>query len=558
VVRRSLLVVGLDGATLDLIRPWADEGRLPTLAGLMERGAWGRLRSTVPAATFPAWTSLVTGLNPGRHGVLDFTERIPGTYRVRFVNGSARRAPAVWTRLSRAGGRVAALTVPATYPPEPVNGIMVSGFDSPLATAIDGSFVHPRDFHREVRRLVGRVPFADFQEVAIGPGWHVTALARLLDGLDRRAALTRLVVGRERWDLCMVVFGESDTVAHHFWRFHDPASPRHEPNAALADGIRRVYEALDRALGAILAAAPSDTTVAVVSDHGSGGASDRVIHLNRRLAAAGLLAFRRPGAGRAAGWLRGAALRAVPGRWQGALLRRLPGAAGRLEGMHRFAGIDWRGTVAYSEELDYHPSVWINLRGRDPEGTVAPEAYEATRARVAAALAAWRDEQGRAVVGRVWRREEVMHGPFTNGAPDLLLELAAADGYTPSCLRSDGPGPELRRLERSEWGGGKGRGMNGAHRPDGLVVLAGPGVAPTGELPPAHVVDVAPTLLALSGRPVPRGLDGRPIAAALTEAAAFDDDPSGPEDARPVHPDHEATRDLAARLAALGYLEPEP
>jgi len=133
-----LLVIGLDGATLDLVRPWAAAGRLPVLAGLMARGAWGPLRSTVPAATFPAWTSLTTGVNPGRHGVLDFSERVPGTYRVRFVNGSWRRAPALWTRLSAAGRRVAVLTVPATYPPEPIDGVMVSGFDSPLTTAIDG------------------------------------------------------------------------------------------------------------------------------------------------------------------------------------------------------------------------------------------------------------------------------------------------------------------------------------------------------------------------------------------------------------------------------------
>src|SRR4029077_19069517 len=121
-----LVVVGLDGATLDLIRPWVADGTLPHLSRLCDRGAGGRLRSTIPPATFPAWTSLVTGVNPGRHGVLDFAERVPGTLRVRFVNGSWRRAPALWTLLGEAGHRVAVLSVPATYPPEPVRGLMVS------------------------------------------------------------------------------------------------------------------------------------------------------------------------------------------------------------------------------------------------------------------------------------------------------------------------------------------------------------------------------------------------------------------------------------------------
>src|SRR5262252_6541434 len=102
-MRAPLLVIGLDGATLDLVRPWVAAGRLPVLADLMARGAWGPLRSTIPAATFPAWTSLVTGVNPGRHGVLDFSERVPGTYRVRFVNGSWRRVPALWSRFDDAG-----------------------------------------------------------------------------------------------------------------------------------------------------------------------------------------------------------------------------------------------------------------------------------------------------------------------------------------------------------------------------------------------------------------------------------------------------------------------
>src|SRR5207247_6725154 len=112
---------------------------------------------------------------PGRDGIFDFSARVPGTYRVRFVNGSHRRAPALRTRFSAAGRRVAVLTVPATYPPEPVAGVMVSGFDSPLATAIDGSFVHPRALYGEIQGLVGRLPFADLQEIATGTGRPATA-----------------------------------------------------------------------------------------------------------------------------------------------------------------------------------------------------------------------------------------------------------------------------------------------------------------------------------------------------------------------------------------------
>jgi len=548
-------VIGLDGATLDLVRPWVAAGELPALGALLARGAWGRLRSTVPAATFPAWTSLVTGVNPGRHGVLDFTERVAGTYRVRFVNGSWRRVPALWTRLCAAGRRVAVLTVPATYPPEPIDGVMVSGFDTPLTTAIDGSFVHPRAFHADIQRLVGRVPFADFQEVATGPGWHEHALDRLLDGIERRATLAEALLRRERWDALMVVFGESDTVAHHFWRFHDRRSPRHAP-APFADAILRVYRALDAAVARLVAAAPPDAAVALVSDHGSGGASDRVVHLNRRLAETGLLAFQgRPRA--RTGALRAAALRVVPTRLQAPLLRRMPGAAGRLEGLHRFRGIDWSRTIAYSEELDYHPSVWLNARGREPDGVVDASDYERQRARVADVLTTWRHVDGTPVVERVWRREELYAGPFASRAPDLLLELATVGGYSPSCLRSEGPGAAIRTLAPREHGGGKGRGMNGAHRRDGLVVLCGPGVRPAGELAAAEIVDILPTLLALAGMPVPAGLDGRPIAAALEQSPSLVDDGVVDDETPREWPYDAAESDaVAARLVALGYVEP--
>jgi predicted AlkP superfamily phosphohydrolase/phosphomutase len=550
-----LLVVGLDGATFDLIEPLVAAGRLPVLAELMKRGAWGALRSTLPAATFPAWTSLVTGVNPGRHGLLDFTTREPGSYAIRFVNGSYRRTPALWTRLCAAGGRVAVVTVPATYPPEPVNGVMVSGFDSPLATEVDGRFVHPRAFHAEIRRLVGRLPFADFQETSIGPGWHEAALARLLEGVAKRTTVVEHLLRQEHFDAVMVVFGESDTVAHHFWRFWDPGSPRWVASPH-ADAIGRVYAALDAGLGRLLAAAPSDAVVAVVSDHGSGGASDVALHLNRRLAECGLLRFRSAGGG-PAGHLRSAALRLVPHRLQGPALRNLPGFAGRLEGQYRFGGIDWSETVAFSEELDYHPSVWLNVRGREPDGVVDPGRYDDVRAQVVAALESWEHRDGQPVVDRVWRRDELYHGPAVDGAPDLLLELALRKGYSPSCLRSGGPGPSVRSLTADEFEGGKGAGMNGAHRRDGMFLLAGPGVRPGGRGATRDIVDMLPTLLALVGQPIPQGLDGRVmtdvISVRSTEVAdAF------PEGAAPAPYGPEAEAAVAARLAALGYLEPLP
>ena len=134
-----VLIIGLDGATFDLIGPWARTGELPTLATLMSQGAWGRLASTLPPFSFPAWTTFMTGVNPGQHGIFDFTQRRPGTYEVEFINATYRRRPSVWQVLSRARRRVGVMGLPATYPPETLNGFLEGPEGADLVDGADGS-----------------------------------------------------------------------------------------------------------------------------------------------------------------------------------------------------------------------------------------------------------------------------------------------------------------------------------------------------------------------------------------------------------------------------------
>jgi predicted AlkP superfamily phosphohydrolase/phosphomutase len=560
-----LLIVGLDGATFDLVEPWAADGSLPHLARLMEAGARGRLRSTVPPATFPAWTSLMTGVNPGRHGIFDFTRRLPGTYRVEFLNATYRRVPSVWRLLSDAGRRVAVMGLPATYPPEPLNGLLISGFDAPVATGIDRSFVYPEALYDEIREAVGPYEITDFQELHVGPGWHEMALEKLLAAARRRTEIAAYLLDREAWDCFFVHFGETDTVAHHFWAFHDAGSPRHDaPGVAEAAGlgqaIHTVYRAVDRAVGELVAHAGEGATVAIVSDHGSGGTGEGVIHLNRWLAEQGWLRFARPGPGeRATARLKqlGLALPSPVQEWAfRGPLRRL---VGRLESGVRLAGIDWAATRAFSEEVNTLPGIWLNVRGREPEGTVAPGSeYERLRMAIVERLAAWRNPAtGEPVMARAWRREELYHGPAVADAPDVVLEPAPDRGYAYTFLSSGGrPGEALRSLGPGERLGAKGGSMNGSHRPEGVCLLAGAGVRRGARLAGARIVDVAPTLLCLLGEPVPGDLDGRVLAEALHaggEVAAGAAAPARAGDAQPYSAEQAAV--VAGRLRGLGYGE---
>jgi len=523
-----LLLIGLDGAEPSLLGPWMDSGALPNLAALRARGIFMPLASTRPPVTFPAWTTCVTGVNPGRHGVFDFTEMMPGAYGLRFVNSGRRRVPALWNILDAAGKRSCVLGVPGTYPPEPLNGVMVSGFDSPVTTGVDRSFVYPAERYASVREW----RFADFQEHDIGPGWHARALEKLFAGVERKAAMAEQLLREEPWDFFMVVFGESDTVSHHFWLFHDENSPRHRPG--FDDAILRVYQRLDHAVGKLIAAAGEDVVVGVVSDHGFGGAGTGVVHLNNWLAENGYLTWNSSDRD---SLLKRMALTVIPEGWRGAIFRKFEGLAAKAEAHSRFGRIDWSCTTAWSEELNYFPTIRVNLAGREPGGQVSARDYGAFVDELCAKLEAW------APVARAWPRAALYDGPEVEHAPDIILELALEDGYSHSCLRSAPGGPFFRRIREGEALGGKERGMNGTHRDPGVLLLSGPVTSPG-----ASLADIAPTVLDIVGVSGPN-MDGN----SLFGGRGAETEVERPAWAAPYSDAEEEI--IAARMRALGYLE---
>jgi predicted AlkP superfamily phosphohydrolase/phosphomutase len=536
-----LLVLGLDGATWDVIEPLA--GDLPNLRRLWTGGARARLRSTTPPMTLPAWSSILTGVNPGRHGFLDFTRRIPGTYRLEFLNATHRGVPTLHELLSARGQRVASIAVPTTWPPSAVDGIVVSGFDSPVATTVEASHCHPSGVYDELRRRFGGLRFADFQEAAQGPGWHAHALGTLLREVGRKEAVCDLLLARERWGSFMVVFGESDTASHHFWAFHDRSSPRHRPG--LPHALGDVYRRLDAAVGRLSARAD---LVCVVSDHGFGGAGTLVLYLNRWLEQHGWLRFSGTSQSVAGDRLRQLALRLPVER----LVRRVPAAwLGDVETRTRYGAIDFRHTRAWSDETNYAATIHLNVRGRDPLGTI--DDVDAATRELTRLLLAWKVD-GTGVVERVWRRDEVCRGPAAGGAPDLVLTFANPGGYSPTLLPSTrvAAGTTFRHLDPHELQGGKGLGMNGAHRPEGVLILHGAPFA-AGVTVEASVEDVLPTLLHALGEGIPAHVEGHVLQEAFAGRRHERRVPA--ETVRPplVALRHDEARHLADRLTALGY-----
>ncbi len=550
------LVVGLDGFDLSVVEQLGAE-RLPNVHALMRRGAHAALESVQPPATLPNWTTFLTGLDPGRHGVFDFTTR--HGYQVRFIGGTARRAPTIFRTLDEAGLRCACLSFPATWPPEPLrHGAFVSGWDAPVAFEADRSFVWPPSLYDETTARFGKPTFDDVDEFhADDPGWTDRLPHALEQRIAKKTSWARWLLERDDWDVFALYFGESDTASHYLWALHDPGSPRRPRRVTPAQqaGLSRVYESLDRALGTLVKASGTQTEVTVLSDHGSGGSSDKVLYVNRLLAEHDLLRFKRR-RHLVGSKLKELGLRRLSPRARESLFR-LGGAwlPSRLESSVRFGGIDMSKTTAFSDELNYFPGVHLNVSGREPSGLVVPERRREAIVRVRAALLAARDPwSGKAVFRDVIPREELYEGPFVERAPDLLLDLHLDREYSYNLMPSaTSEGASFRKLRPDEYLGKKGRSLPGSHRSRGFVAIAGPTVRPTGRID-AHISDVTATLLHRLELAVPPSFKGRVLWEALQT-----EETKAPE----TLPEVTRARDLPqsrggvveSRLRALGYIE---
>jgi predicted AlkP superfamily phosphohydrolase/phosphomutase len=522
---RRVLVIGMDGATLDLVRPWAADGHLPNLAKLMANGAWGPLASTLQPATAPAWTTFLTGVNQGKHGLYDFVQRRAGAHAVEVTNASHVGAPNIFEMLSQAGLRVSSVNVPYTFPPRPVNGIVVGG---PFAPAVTADLVYPTVFFETLKSLVpDYFVLPSYDPQAADP---LAAFAdTLLQDVAQRERISRHLLEAETWDLSMVVFMATDEVQHSFW--HCLQAPEADPLSRYRDVIRKVYARIDQAIGALVAAAArageAEPTVIVLSDHGF-GPFRAMINLNHWLAQAGLFHFQ---AGRASRLqrLRSAAVRRtaylyrrhVPAGLREKLrnrlgVRRFSSLKGEFESILATSAVDWSRTQAYS--LGVGGNIFVNLKGREPDGIVEPGLeYERVRTTVIEGLAKLTDpETGQNIVRQVHRREDLYHGPFLEKAPDLVIEWVDYAYWG----RANYDQPDLPIVEAQRHFDFSDQPLSGSHRPNGMLIAAGPGIRAAGEISGARLVDMAPTIMKLLNVAPPEALDGRILLQMLAETEA--------------------------------------
>jgi predicted AlkP superfamily phosphohydrolase/phosphomutase len=536
-VAPRVIVLGWDSATFDVMDPLIEAGRLPVISRLMKDGFRAPLRSTWPPMTDCAWTSAFTGCNPGAHGIFGSWYRAPGRYACRYYTSRDRKAPALWELTD--GIRHLVWNVPMSFPPSPIDGVMVAGYGAPPGSR----FCAPADVQDEI---AGRWPLEDLLDRA-PHGTLESFLDDLTRGLDVQAEALPRMVKETGADCVIAVWPHIDRAQHFFWQFRDR-------DHHLSGAVERVYEAMDEASGSVVDAFP-DADVLVVSDHGAGNLHGDV-NMGEWLTRNGFASYeeKRHRSLTSVAWMLPPQLRRFARRIAPGLARRTMAAtlAGQL------APFDWTATKAF---VGFQGDLWLNLEGREPEPTVTQGESADVLAELSEALLEVTDPRhGRHVFSAVHRRDDIYRGPATGLAPDLMLDSWSA-GYRVA------PGRESTEdvvIPPSSLAGVQ-EPWSADHRPLGILVAGGPHIA-TGTTDELSLYDVCPTALALLEQAVPERLDGRVAPGVIDQGwlrnhpvktsgghGAPDDAGQYPDDAG-QYSDEDAAA-VAAHLKDLGYIE---
>ena len=462
----KVLVVGLDGATMDLIKPWAREGKLPTFEKLMSEGSYGELESVMPTITIPAWNCLATGKNSGKLGCFSFIQKVYGSYDFRVYSSMVKEERDIWDILSDYGKDVFVLNAPNTLTAHKINGLMVAGCLCPLEERL----TYPESLRGVLHNL-------DYEGDTVDP----SILASLKDSeysikhkeITEKHCKVLFRFLEQTWDFGFFVFTELDRIQHKFW----------DHESILLDHYQHIDGKLKDLLGR-LEKENDGTNIMIVSDHGF-GPNSRAFLPNEWLLRRGLLEVRRIPTLNFFKALVSILSKPIPLKMLSSasnfpLLRTLFRSINLHTGK---TPIQWDKTKAFS--YGTWGTIYVNLSGREPQGVVKEEEYEKLRSEII-------EELGKISV-KAYRREELYHGEYLEFAPDIVIQVD--DNVTAISAKV------WRGEEFAKWYGG-------SHRLNGTFIAWGPDIKESIEIE-AKIYDVAPTILHMFGMPIPKDMDGR-------------------------------------------------
>ncbi|MFH1754158.1 MAG: alkaline phosphatase family protein [Candidatus Latescibacterota bacterium] len=457
---KKLVVIGLDCVTPQLFYgPWLDE--MPNVKKLLQGGIQANMVSTIPPITVPAWTSMMTSYDPGMLGFYGFRNRKSYDYEsLYFATANLIKAKTVWNYLSRKRLRSILLGIPQTYPPKPLNGLMVSSF---LTPSKDVTYTYPPELAATLDKVADGDYIIDVKNFRTHDKEHL--LEQIYTMSERRFKTFRYLLKNEEWDFAMMVEMGPDRMHHGFWRYCDTSHRLYEAGNQYENVLRDYYIYMDMEIGRVVDELPADTSVIIVSDHGAKGL-EGAICINEFLINEGLLS-----------------------------VKSYPDKVTRLEpGM-----IDWGKTKVWGEG-GYYARIFMNVEGREPQGQIPAAGYDAFRKELKDKIEAIPNEKGEAIGTRVFYPEEI-YRKCNNIPPDLIVYFgdlnwrsAGTIGHRALHIFENDTGPD-----------------DANHAQEGIFAWHNRGKTSAQKIEKVSIYDIAPSILDFFGIDVPEDMIGTVI-----------------------------------------------
>jgi predicted AlkP superfamily phosphohydrolase/phosphomutase len=511
----KILVIGLDAGTFAVIQPLLDQGKLPHIQKLIQNGVSGDLHSTYPPVTTAAWTTFMTGKNPGKHGIFHFMMRKPNSYDLRLCTARDIHEPTLLDLFADRGFTIGSVNMPMTYPPFRTNGYVIAGVPVPPGAP---DIVQPPEFKAELDQLADGDYLVDLDFGKLDSSCSTEEMwsnyQRLQQDIFRMAELQHktflYLLDQHPVDLFFAVYYLPDRIQHFFWKFMDRNHALHTKSGEMQFGqiIAEAYQKIDFYISELLQRTDANTTVYIMSDHGATGyyadlnlmywleqngylVLNRAEKRERVKAAVTLPALFN-------GWGIGKVSRFLP-----RFVREYPIMNREMDVTTCIPEIDWGKTRAYATLL----GISFNLKGREPLGIVDPgDAYENLVNEIIVKLQQVIDPANPHPLDKmILRREEFCHGEHSHEFCDIFCVLESKYGIYLPCERLDATElftPSMPGMNVS---------MSGTHDFDGMFIAYGKNIRKDVKLTGLNISDVAPTMLYLAGYPVLDDMDGRII-----------------------------------------------